>query len=437
MASTPLPSSATAHHLHVVYSGSVQFPVCIGSIAVPLALSSVGTSASPATLTTAAGRAPPAAARNREDSLRHPAAGGRRNFPITAVRYSHRRYCYVRDGGDLCEDAFSRWLLHATRESRAEGSEIARKRVRDSDVDADSGMSLPPTRSTSTLYSVLSHVEFVVPSSFARPRRVVREPPFFIVDDTWAEHMTEVHMHFLPALGIPPVVILHQVLLHRRVQAAPALSSHTMGQPKAPPIVLYNTGVNSSASMQQDGRESTADHMVTSQEPTLSSLRGRLSARGLVVSERQDMVRILHPSKSVQQYLQRVSAKVFSPVVNELRDYFLEEIAGERADSSGCSLAVYEKQLTTALEEGKDLQDVAPPSGTWWLPHEYSIYTETHGRRQRAEAALQVTLATLQEEQRKILTSLNQSMTALCEEAGQIREGLSVLHATCLRLRKD
>lgn len=233
-----------------LYSGMVQIPVCYGSVAVEFTEEDLLT------------------AENESDQ--------------SQKRYTHRRFCYIRDGSDVAQDSFYRWLWQSS----------SRKRARDG-LQGETA----EVRSPSSFYSFVHHVDFVVPRSFPQPRRTVYEPPFVVEDKAWGEHMVEIHIYFLDELGVPPTVVLHPCLLKERdrVQGDPAASSTA-------PVT----------------------RTTTSHKP--------------VVSERKDFLCIFHPSRDILRHFQLGNRLLFSDEVQEWKEEFMAEAKKVESESESWRL---------------------------------------------------------------------------------------------------
>lgn len=416
----------------VVYGASFEIPYAIGSVTIPLA-DTAAEAAAPASspIPPTTGRGDNSA--NSNDLPAHAASDapllsttssrrrGVTSGTISSVRRcTHHRYCFLRDGGALAEDRFYRWLLHRRGEVAGNGHN-----VKDASASSSSSSSSSDASSPSLLYSSLDCVVFLLPSSFPQPRRVVRGPPFLIEDDTWAEHNVEVQLHFLPHLQIPPVTVVHQVLLERRTVSAaslvnsaspatgsaacsaegqvrgvwvPQLLASTFGKPKLPPVA---------ARVVLPGAPNPAD------------------ATSFVVAEKVDMLRLYHPTERVLSHFRGVLALSALPVVQELREAFHSHFDAVAAASLDAEANTKEADVVFRFP--------------WSLPHEDALAAYAAQRGATSVAVLRAVLTGLKRERAAMETSCLQSLEQIATLATTgLPEQLADVHERCLKLyRKE
>lgn len=274
-----------------------------------------------------------------------------------------------------------------------------------------------------------------MPSSFAKPRRVLRSPPFLIEDDTWAEHLVEVKVRFLPALSIPPASLMHHVLLQRRVVGLPlGLLSKNQGLPKPAQMVLL-------------GGSGERKAVEESEEQEQLESRWRDLCSDVVVSERQDALRVLHPSFTVVEYYRRVRAKQRCALMEHLRGYFLDGVFGEPAPTERAERDADVGELPAAASEPAlgfhELPTVyqrflsAPAtSPAFLLPAEACLLEHVQHRRQRCLSTLDGALSALEQEQEELCSGIDKTLRAMLTKAADLKERLDALHGLCLeRLR--
>lgn len=369
--------------VNVIYTGAVQIPICYGSLSVPLDLihnnRGVESSASCNTLPVAERvTAPPS--------------------EPTSERYTHRRFCYIRDGGDLQMDAFYRWWWWNSNRSPLQshqGNHLnrgpSRKRARERVMDNTdpTPVSVPNPTSPSLFYSLIDHVDFVVSRSFPHVRRSVFDPPFMIEDDAWAEHMVEIHLYFKPELAIPPTVVLHPCPLRERSEMLPSLRTMADGQAvpvTASPLMPSPTGP-------QGG--------VYPQNKNEISNRHNTEVVSVVVCERKDALRVFHPSTILVDYLKEV----------------------RRQRSS------LQKELTTFLYSHYTTD---PPTAIWRLCFEKYVEKYAERRLQRSLETLQGAVKDLHEEQDALVERAATTMSRIILECENIQCALSRFRNACL-----
>lgn len=391
-----------------VYSGVAQIPVCYGSAAVPAS------------------------------------TGPRQRL--------YQRVCYIRDGSDLPLDAYYRWRWNRDAKSRQQQqqrhhmtvmtSTAGGKRKRDrtevggergtTHRSVDPGTTAVPSSSSaaspknvkfpycevmvhspSPLYSIIDHVDFVLPRSFPHPRRSVFEPPFMVQDATWAEHMVEIHLYFKAELLIPPMMFLHHCRLYPPVEAHPCLSA------------LSGTTANSSSTMPKKStalvggssrngvmppKEGSTNKSNSEALSTPASAAAAVVTPDVVVSERKDILRIFHPSVGVVEFLKGVSLFAEKMFSEEEYQYFLED--------------VYYNTAKPSTPHGS--------SGKWRLPFEEEIEKYAEGRLERSLSVLKTVIEDLRQEQEQLLDNASFTLGSIIEEAYQVQISLRKLRQACL-----
>ncbi|KPA76659.1 hypothetical protein ABB37_07511 [Leptomonas pyrrhocoris] len=469
----------------VVYSASFDIPYAIGSVAIPLpeaSASSAKDGLAPAG-TDGQGKSAawsPTAHSTEHDKRAGPSTSSTRrgvtsgNIP-SVRRCTHHRFCYLRDGSALEQDIFYRWLLHQQSEVAAGG---APKHDRRATAPAD----VVEPSSPSLLYASLDCVVFLLPGSFAHPRRVVRQPPYLIEDDTWADHMVEVQLHFLPHLRIPPVMLVHQVLLERRtlpllrplhsaMDAAataaskregereveveeeerevwvPQLLASTFGKPKLPPVstnvvvrhrhypTLANNDLNSTTAgtaTESQPNPSSSPHHHHRQHRHHNSGSATAASTTVVVTEKVDTLRLYHPSVGFLQHARCVLTLSSRPVLRELHDAYEQlyprnpTVPHDTANST-----------TSGEEEDRSLD--TPFLYAWSLPYEAVVAEYAAQRASTAVAVLQAVLGGLKRERAALEETCRRSMHHIAElTTSVIPEQLREVHSRCLKLyRKE
>ncbi|KAL7705434.1 hypothetical protein N2W54_000396 [Lotmaria passim] len=504
---------AATESLSVIYGASFDIPYAIGSVVIPLTAVSCP-SASPTTGTdsrrsatvgiaqsgTFSGASTAATdTRSSEETLLAPTClhSGGSNVTTTVAaaaaavplpsssssrrrgvssgnissvrRCTHHRYCYLRDGGALEQDAFYRWLLHQQAQEQQHGQE--QNEVKEANAET-------APQSPSLLYASLACVVFLLPSSFPHRRRVLRRPPFLIEDDTWAEHMIEVQLHFLPQLRIPPVTIVHQSLLERRTAPlllpqrplttaevsgaekgaeeevrevwVPQLLAGTFGKPKLPPVAAH---VVISSSHDVTSAEATclpastvhqASHHMNRNDSSSGDKSGGGTAASatVVVAEKVDTLRLYHPTVPVLQHVRRVAALSSSPVLRELHDAYTQL---HFSTSSPASTKGEQKGEDGGEREGeeatmpRDTSLDTPFLFPWSLPYEALVAEYAAQRPSTSVAVLQAVLSGLKREREALEAACQRSMDEIAELATErIPEQLAEVYSRCLKLyRKE
>lgn len=379
LSSGPIATGAT------LYSGVVHIPICYGSVAIPT--------------------------------------------PTPQRSHLFRRVCYLRDGADLSLDAYYRWrwsqeapLRQLSQQQQLACSSVAgsrKKRDRsESSMENQSARSLrhmctlysPVTsshdekepevfvESASPLYAMLDHVDFVLPKSFPHTRRSVFEPPFMVEDDTWAEHMVEIHLFFKAELLILPLILLHPCRLYASSSAPPRFSSLSVA------TIASNGTVPVKKRHAEDSSVSDTGNTQYTNDPHVRDVPQT------VVSERKDAIRIFHPSVGVVHFLNAVHAfaqKSFSEAGYQL---FLE--------------SVYWNKKQLAQRGGAE---------RWRLRHEEEIETYVKGRFERSLTALRNVVADLCQEQEDLVDSVSTTMARIIEEAYKVQVSLRKFRHACVK----
>ncbi|KPI87966.1 hypothetical protein ABL78_2957 [Leptomonas seymouri] len=475
---------ASVESQRVVYSASFDIPYAIGSVAIPIS-KAYSSSADGIDHAGTEGEGKSSSGRPGMQSSEQAQRAGRSDPTkrrgvtsgnINSVRRcTHHRYCYLRDGGALEQDAFYRWLQHLRSEITTEtkGSTVGNSAddcsPKASPVSASSDAAEP--QSPSPLYASLACVVFLLPSSFPHPRRVLRRPPYLIEDDTWAEHMVEVQMHFLSHLRIPPVTLVHQALLERRtppllraVTAAtdgaaaalvkregepereevreiwvPQLLASSFGKPKLPPVpsnvVVQHFSNLASGSIHVIDTSTTA---AAAEPPAHSSTKppshhhhhhygngGTVAGTTVVVTEKVDTLRLYHPSLGVLQHLRCILALSSRPALRELQDAYEQ---------------LYQRKPTVELSNRDEDRSLDTPFlYAWSLPYEDVVAEYAAQRASTSVAVLQAVLSGLKRERAAMEKSCQRLIDQMAELATKaIPEQLKEVHNRCLKLyRKE
>ncbi|KAG5469381.1 hypothetical protein LSCM1_02598 [Leishmania martiniquensis] len=430
----------------VVYGATFGIPYAIGSVSFPLdALGRPSRSQAGAQEVNEAGQLPSSSRRR-----------GANSGSISSVRRcTHRRYCYVRDGSELSEDAFYRWLEQQRRthredihtSSRSISPSAAHGALTTSATgsgSADASSSAPPgaPSSPSLFYSSVKCVVFVLPNSFPHPRRVLWHPPFIIEDDTWAEHFVEVQLHFWPRLKIPPATVVHQALLERRLMVAPLPSSTGAGSPAEPievsqevwvPQLLASTygktkllAVSTNVMMRAPARHMKAPAPDAAQD----------ARHTVVVAEKVDTLHLYHPSLDVVRHIREVLAISRLPVVEAVRDAFEATYsAPPPVHACGRSDSELSAELTSTEAAGTSLS--TPFAQPWSLPFENLIAEYAEQRASTSVAVLEAVLAKLKRERQEMERSCEGSMEQIAELVTvALPTQLQRVHERCMKLYK-
>lgn len=368
-----------------LYSGAVHIPICYGSVAIPT--------------------------------------------PSPQRSHLYRRICYLRDGADLPLDAYYRWrwsqeasLRQLSQQqllacSSAAGSRKKRDRS-ESSTDHQSSRSFrhmgtlcspaPSSHneketevlveSPSPLYAMLDHVDFVLPKSFPHTRRSVFEPPFMVEDDTWAEHMVEIHLFFKAELLILPMILLHPCRLYPSDSLPPRFS------PPSPATAVSNGTLPVKKRHAEDssvsGTGSTGDRDNSHGKAELQT----------IVSERKDAIRIFHPSVGVVHFLNGVHAFAQKSFSEAEYQHFLQSV-------------YYNKKQ---MPQGGGAE-------RWRLRHEEEIETYARGRFERSLATLRNVVADLRQEQEDLVDNVSTTMARIIEEAYKVQVSLRKFRHACVK----
>ncbi|KAG5469028.1 hypothetical protein LSCM4_02423 [Leishmania orientalis] len=430
----------------IVYGATFDIPYAIGSVSFPLdALGASSPSQAGAQEVSGADPLPSSSQRR-----------GANSGSISSVRRcTHHRYCYVRDGGELSQDAFYRWLEQQRRKHR-EGTHTSGTIVPPNGAPGGSltpatdlastnaSSSAPPDApsSPSLFYASVQCVVFVLPNSFRHPRRVLWHPPFIIEDDTWAEHVVEVQLHFWPRLKIPPATVVHQALLERRLVAASPPSASAAGSPAAPAEVSHEVWVPQLlASTYGKPKLLSVSTNVTVRAPArrmgaLAPDTAHDASRTVVVAEKVDTLHVYHPSLDVVRHLRGVLAMSRLPVLEATRDAFDAMYSPSplmNAESKGHSARPPELTATGAT----DMSLSTPFAHAWSLPFENVIAEYAEQRASTSVAVLQAVLEKLKRERQEMEKSCEGSMEQIAELATvALPTQLQRVHARCMKLYK-
>ncbi|GET91852.1 hypothetical protein, conserved [Leishmania tarentolae] len=445
-------SAMSAESQCVVYSAKFDIPYAIGSVSVPL--NALGTS-SPS-------RIEAQEVNGAGPSLSSARRRGVSSGNISSVRRcTHHRYCYVRDGSELSQDAFYRWLEQQRQEHRedthasstgghlgeASGGPLA---TETNSASTSAPSSAPPDApsSPSLFYASVKCVVFVLPNSFPRPRRVLRHPPFIIEDDTWAEHVVEVQLHFWPHLKIPPATVVHQALLERRIVTEPPPSQSGAAPTDAAPTEgLREVWVPQllASTYGKPKLLSVATNVAVFSRPRQAALPASDAAKAasstVVVAEKVDTLHLYHPSLDVVRHIRAVLEMSRMPVLEALREAFdatYSEWPSMDADgnSQGArSRTPTDAQGTSRAEEDTSL--LTPFAHPWSLPFEDIIAEYAEQRASTSVAVLQVVLEKLKRERQEMEKSCERSMEEIAELATVVLPTqLEQVHARCMKLYK-
>ncbi|CAD2217745.1 YEATS family, putative [Angomonas deanei] len=223
----------------ILYAGTVEFPFAVGSISIPITIleqeacfreqrhSEDDAESSTPPVSRKRGRKEESADDKKDDAAE--AKDGSAIAAELLFKHTHRRVCYIRDGADLSLDSYYRWLYHYR------AHHFGEKKEEDDDE----------IHSPSPFYASIKEVHFQVPSSFPHPHRVLRQPPYFIDDVSWADHAVEITIVFRDVLGVPPLKLSYPVQLQERVKSmqVPQLlsSQHDVPVPIVNPIQTWSS----------------------------------------------------------------------------------------------------------------------------------------------------------------------------------------------------
>lgn len=448
----------------VVYASSLSIPFCIGSIAVPLPLCGPAGDGSEAVASTGRrqgqgqgqgqGLEVSEDHHRTRDSAAAPTAGA-----VGVHRFTHRRYVYVRDGGPLAEDAFQRWMWAQTHGDDGAASEAAppavgQKRRRAEGEDAEGG-DAPP--SSSAFYSFVDYVVFVSPRSFPHPVRIVRSPPFVVDDLTYAEHPVEVWLHFRPSLGIAaPAHVVLQVLLEERVASVvPPLLAATLHQPK-PLAMVVQFAAPANACLPLPASSPLEEGGSSALKAVAHALRDE--AARIVVTERQDALRVFHPTWGVLRYYRAVLRKAGGlGIISDLRHYFHQHLytpaeqqaaleaalrEGEKEEKPGdrprLSYYYVAPHLSAASGERGRTRPRLQSAASWDLgPFEHCIERCVAQRGAQSLASLTAIRDGLRKEREELVQSTTAAVAALRNNVELIHALLKRTHDECLALYEE
>ncbi|RNF26048.1 uncharacterized protein Tco025E_01677 [Trypanosoma conorhini] len=457
----PAPAPAAVEQEHVLYTGAALIPFCVGSVALPLSLCRAPTS-SPAPT------APPSVPRGRANPQRRAKKKSQKgashnegngddphDYNAGISRCTHLRYSYLRDGSSAAQDLAYRRELYTSGEAGTLSAS-----VREEGEAATSG---------SQLYALVDRVVFKLPNSFPEPQRELTHPPFFIMDDTWAEHLVEMEIHFRPWLGIAPFTASHMVLLQKRADFSPQLLSSTFGQTKPPPTVILAPSdpllSPTSYSAAAITRPRSKRHVEEPNE-TNSAVVAEYDAgigevcteeRGIcvnvddleefsIVSERRDAIRIFHPTLNVARFLATVRT-LPQPGLETPPSFCV--LPGQKsvplhvqpdADNASAdnSCRGGGKRGRSNVADGGDssrAQDVGslPP---WCFPFEAIMHAHEPKRRDGAIDAMRSVLAALRKEQTELREGIEQRISSAVTNAEELRGVIQRMRETCALLEK-
>nr|CCC94213.1 conserved hypothetical protein [Trypanosoma congolense IL3000] len=469
-------SSSTGEHEYVVYTGAALIPFCVGSVALPINLcraSDLSRGPTPIASNVAPlSRASKKRKRSSENgrycrkSSEEDNGDNVHDYCAGISRCTHVRYAYLRDGSLASLDlSYRRQLLSTPETSHAQSKQLSSK---DSDL----------IHSASQLYSVIDRVVFTLPNGFPERRKEVTCPPFFIVDDTWAEHLVEMEVHFRPWLGIKPFTVSHMVLLNQRVDITPQLLSSTQGQCKPPSTVILSpdeAGQEPSIEVQVASREgksaSNNPKVTTSREASTNSGsvrhnfspsdvviigEGGLSVRledlvgAPVVSERRDAIRIFHPTLNVVRHLAAVRAmeqpKLMVPPRVCVLPWFQHQQTPENARGDnledcdeGFNCRRTKRSRPRPLDSSclVDVNEVDSATGLppWCFPFEPIIHAYEAGRQVGAASTMRAVREALRQEQLELRENIEQCISAATANAEELRVVIQRMRESCEALK--
>ncbi|CAJ1035076.1 putative YEATS family [Leishmania utingensis] len=449
----PEPPTMSAESQRVVYGATFDIPYAIGSVSVPL--DALAASSPPRVVPQEVNKAGP----SPSSSCRRGLSSGN----ISSVRRcTHHRYCYVRDGGDLSQDAFYRWLeqqqqkhregVHASSTSSPPNEDPGRPLTPTMGITSTNATSsaLPdaPT-SPSLFYASVKCVVFVLPNSFPHPRRVLRHPPFIIEDDTWAEHLVEVQLYFWPHLKIPPATVVHQALLERRLSLGPSTQPSGAVSAAAPaedvrevwvPQLLASTyGKPKLLSVATNVTVRVPAHHATATAPDTTKAASRM----VVVAEKVDTLHLYHPSLDVVRHIRAVLAMSRLPVLEAVREAFDAAYStpppmnANGSSHSATSSTLTDVEVTPGVAVDTSLS--TPFAHSWSLPFEDTIAEYAEQRASTSVAVLQAVLEKLKRERQEMEKSCEGSMEQIVELATvALPTQLQRVHTRCMKLyRKE
>ncbi|CCW63112.1 unnamed protein product [Phytomonas sp. EM1] len=182
-----------------------------------------------------------------------------------------------------------------------------------------------------------------------------------------------------------------------------------------------------------------------------------------LITERQDMVRIWHPTLPVLRFWREVLTKADDPTIHELREYFIRYVynamgekdgdenenplrvrvgwveaneigvkKGEDEDEKGDKAMVKRGNMEIPGSYLRTLRTNAPPP--WALPFELAIAVHAARRPEKAVRALSGTLQNLLGEQAELLSKLEHVITRVTNAAHNVQVDLNTLHEACMGL---
>ncbi|KAF8291650.1 putative YEATS family [Trypanosoma cruzi] len=452
--------AAAVEQEHVLYTGAMLIPFCVGSVALPLSLCRASSSspllAAPPSVPRRKSKTRRRGEKKNQQGTSHEGDGNNpHDYNAGISRCTHIRYSYLRDGSSAAQDLAYRRALYTSGDVRMTSVSTSEKEK--------------AVTTASQLYAVVDRVVFKLPNSFPEPRREVRHPPFFVVDDTWAEHLVEMEVHFHPWLGIAPFTVSHMVLLQKRADFTPQLLSSTFGQTKPSPTVILessDTGVLPSSSLavattrrhskQRVGPPSEGHPLVVGEHDTGND-EFCAEERGIcvkfedleefsIVSERRDAIRIFHPTLNVARFLATVrtmaqpelepppSFCVFpkqksAPSHVQLNDENVHTVDCCRtAEKRNRSNDTDGENHSGALDGG-----LLPP---WCFPFEAIMHAHEPKRRDGALDAMRAVLAALRKEQSELREGIEQKISLAMNNAEELRGVIQKMRETCAILEK-
>ncbi|ESL10536.1 hypothetical protein TRSC58_01731 [Trypanosoma rangeli SC58] len=453
--------AAVVEQEHVLYTGAVLVSFCVGSVALPLSLCRASTLSSVST-------ALPSALRRKANPQRRTTKKGHKgtshnegnsddphDYNAGISRCTHLRYSYLRDGSSAAQDLAYRRELH-TLGGMASLSASAREKGE-------------AAASSSQLYALVDRVVFKLPNSFPEPRRELTHPPFFIMDDTWAEHLVEIEVHCRPWLGIAPFTLSHMVLLQKRADFPPQLLSSTFGQTKPPPTVILApsdpvllpssytavaiTRPRSKRRLEEpDGTHSTVivEHGADIDDVCMEERGICVGVDDLeqfsIVAERRDAIRIFHPTLNVARYLAAVRnlpqpelepppSFCVLPGKNSVPFHVQPDEDNASADISSCDVAKRGRSIATEGEHSLRARELEPLP-PWCFPFEAIMHAHEPKRRDGAIDAMRSVLAALQKEQAELREGIEQKISSAVTNADELRGVIQRMRDTCALLEK-
>ncbi|KEG10275.1 hypothetical protein DQ04_03941010 [Trypanosoma grayi] len=494
--------AAVEEQHHVVYAGAVLIPFCVGSVALPLSLCRSFPPASATTAAAASTAAQPASAsttsrgakqqqqqrRRRKDGSHqaetHEEVDGEdpHDYNEGISRCTHIRYSYLRDGAIAAQDlAYRRaWYIGSTSSAGGAGGLSSTA----AEMEKEEGDNAAVT-SASPLYALVERVVFKLPNSFPEPRRELTHPPFFVVDDTWAEHMVELEVHFRPHLGIAPFTVTHMVPLQRRADIPPQLLSSTFGQSKPAPTVILPPSDLTAASLSSsagavvqprpkrrdvlrseghpaaagdgdDGGNATTEGGVTGENGICITVKNLEDV--FIFAERRDAIRVFHPTPRVLKYLSSVRAMpqprleepppfcAFPGQIVVPMDVHLSKMegAGDGAHHSGVKRRRSgDDDSNTDKDSGDGIgnNNLAKISGgnllpAWCFPFEGIVHALEPKRQDGAVDAMRAVLDALRKEQVELRESIEQRISSANANGEKLRDVIQRMRDTCALLRE-